>query len=348
MSRYAKVERRIWCDAKFLSLEQDAKFLFLYLLTTDHATCLPGLLKLGLAQVAEALEWLPERLAKGFGELFRKGLVKADWRARVVWLPNAIRYNAPENPNVVKGWVTHWDLVPECGLKDEAFVAYSQTLEGLGKPFLKPFLERCRNGIGNGIGNGMPNQDPDPEPDPYPDQRSSGAPQATPESGETSDLNAQPAEPPPTPPKPVRKRPPREPNPETEGHRAVKAEYIRSYEIHRGAKPPFGARDAVAINTLLSKVGGDHERACKIVREAYDKRYFGETASIALIAADPARFEGASGQTRPVLAPGTRMSREQAVREGSADKQTKLFGQHEEYSGNNDERSVSDGTNAAR
>jgi hypothetical protein len=71
-----------------------------------------------------------------FAELVSEGMVKADWTARVVWIPRAFDYNIPENPNVVRGWRAHWDEIPECGLKDQAYHEFASKLGDIGPRFL--------------------------------------------------------------------------------------------------------------------------------------------------------------------------------------------------------------------
>ena len=70
-------------------------------------------------------------------------MVKVDWEARLVWLPQAKKYNRPESPNVVRSWRDHWDNVPECALKVEAYHALKAFTEGLGEAFAKAFAEAC-------------------------------------------------------------------------------------------------------------------------------------------------------------------------------------------------------------
>lgn len=120
MSWYRMVDVRIHGDAKFLSLSPDqpsGRALFKHLLICEENGPLPGVVRAGAASLAEALEWSPEGLRERFGELFREGLAEADWRARLVFLPNGIKYNPPNNPNVVAGWAKHWDALPEGPLK---------------------------------------------------------------------------------------------------------------------------------------------------------------------------------------------------------------------------------------
>lgn len=146
MGRYRKIDTRMWADAKFRALSSpppNGKYLWIALLTGPYTTNLPGLFRVGEMALAEELGWPLEGFREAFAELFREGLAKADWKARVVWIPNAIKYNPPENPNVVKGWRTSWDEVPECALKGEAYQRLKAFTKGLGEGFGKAFLECC-------------------------------------------------------------------------------------------------------------------------------------------------------------------------------------------------------------
>ena len=152
MARYRKIDTRMWGDGKFRNLSSPAvsgKYLWIFLLTGPHTTNLPGLFRAGEMAMAEELGWSLEGFREGFGELFREGLVRADWSARVVWIPNAIKYNPPDNPNVVKGWRDSWDEVPECQLKAEAYEALKGFTERLGEGFAKAFREGCAKGLAN-------------------------------------------------------------------------------------------------------------------------------------------------------------------------------------------------------
>ena len=78
-----------------------------------------------------------EEFRKAFAELLAKGLAKAAWKARAVWIPNGIKYNPPVNPNVVKSWRNAWDEIPECAWKAEAYERLKAFTEGLGEGFGK-------------------------------------------------------------------------------------------------------------------------------------------------------------------------------------------------------------------
>lgn len=142
--RYSKVYRRMWNDARFRALSPAApcgQVLWLRLLTGPELTNIPGVFAIGEAALAEALGWPVEGFRKAFAEVSREGLAKADWRARVVFVPKAITYNAPESPNVIRSWRSAWDELPECALKTEAHRTLRAFVEGMGEGFRKAFAE---------------------------------------------------------------------------------------------------------------------------------------------------------------------------------------------------------------
>lgn len=152
MARYRKIDVRIWGDEKFSSLsrlEPSGQGLFLYLLTNPNTNSIPGLFRAGEAQLAEELGWPMEGFREAFGEASSKGIVKADWKARLIWIPNAFRYNKPESPNVVTSWSVSWDELPECGLKVIAYEALKAFAEGLGGGFAKAFDKACPKPMAN-------------------------------------------------------------------------------------------------------------------------------------------------------------------------------------------------------
>jgi hypothetical protein len=146
MARYRKIDTRMWGDSKFRELsspQPSGKYLWMFLLTGPQTSNVPGLFHAGEMALAEELEWTVEAFREAFGEASSKGLVEADWKARVVWVPNAVRYNQPESPNVVKSWRYAWDEIPECALKAEAHERLKAFMEGLGEGFAKAFAEAC-------------------------------------------------------------------------------------------------------------------------------------------------------------------------------------------------------------
>ncbi len=141
-SRYRKIEVRMWGDEKFRNLSPMApsgQALWVFLLTGPHTGPIPGLFRSGRAAMAEELDWELEAFEEAFREVFRQGMAKADWKAKVCWIPNAIHCNRPESPNVVLSWAGEWDLIPECDLKREAYEVLKASIHALGEGFAKAF-----------------------------------------------------------------------------------------------------------------------------------------------------------------------------------------------------------------
>lgn len=140
MSRHRKIDVRIWGDQKFRNLSAPqpcAQWLWVYLMTGPHTTSVPGISHIGEAALAEALGWSRKAFRVAFNELARQKMVFADWDARVIWIPNSIRYNSPESPNVVISWHTVWDEIPECDIKKQAYEHIAAFLNECGEAFAR-------------------------------------------------------------------------------------------------------------------------------------------------------------------------------------------------------------------
>ena len=140
--RYRKLLIKMWGDEKFRRLSRpqpNGQSLFIYLITGPHTNPIPGLFRASETELADSLGWPLEGFREAFGEAFGAGMVKADWKAHLVFLPKAIVHNKPESPNVVKSWVSAYDLLPECGLRDEALQTLKAFVEGMGEGFTKAF-----------------------------------------------------------------------------------------------------------------------------------------------------------------------------------------------------------------
>jgi hypothetical protein len=145
MSRFRKVDGGTWGDARFVGLSQDAKFLWLYLITGPHGTSLPGLFTIGRSALAEALGWTTRRLDTHIAELAKPHqrhqhpMLKVDWKSRVMWLPNAAKHNRPTHPRTIDGWRGHVACIPECALKHEALDHIRPFVTSWGKEYLLKF-----------------------------------------------------------------------------------------------------------------------------------------------------------------------------------------------------------------
>ncbi len=146
MARYRKIDPRIWNDAKFRALSDQGKLAFLFLLTHPHMTSL-GAMRATPGGLAEELGWSPEAFREAFREAFAKGMAEHDEEARMIALPNFIRYNPPESPNVIKAWLGALDLLPECSLKTRVIARAKAFAEGLGEAFREALPEAFAKGM---------------------------------------------------------------------------------------------------------------------------------------------------------------------------------------------------------
>jgi len=186
MSRYRKVDVRVWSDGKFRGLSKpppNAQTLWFFLLTGPQTSNIPGLFSMGEAAMAEALGWSVKDLRRCFAEVSQTAMAKAAWEDRLVWVPNAIKYNRPESPNVVKGWRVTWDELPESPLKAEAYASLKAFVEGLGEGFAKAFQEALGEGLPEGFGEpfAQPLANQEQEQEPEQEQEQERLPPADPE-----------------------------------------------------------------------------------------------------------------------------------------------------------------------
>jgi len=134
MARYRKIDTRTWNDKKFNELTDYGKLVFFLLLTHPHLTPI-GAMRASLPGLASELNWPLEKLKKALQESFLKDMVRYDETSSFMWLPNFLKYNQPESPNVVKSWEHYLDYLPECELKDLLILQVESYVQGLSHPF---------------------------------------------------------------------------------------------------------------------------------------------------------------------------------------------------------------------
>jgi uncharacterized phage protein (TIGR02220 family) len=149
------------------------QFLWIYLLTGHHTDGLPGLYLVGEAALAESLGWPLEDLRKQFAALQSLGMALADWNAHVVYLPNALRYQAPNNPKHLQGWGKAFRRVPECALR----AAWLQQLKDDAVRRGPTFVDALNVGFGTVCDTvSAPNPNPQSNPHPKPNAGKAGPP----------------------------------------------------------------------------------------------------------------------------------------------------------------------------
>lgn len=169
--RYRNVSVAMWDSPDYLALsapQPNGRTCWEHLMTARHTTSIPGLFSAGKAQLAEHLGWDVQDYEDCFSEIESKGMAVADWKARVVWLPNAIRHNPPASPNVITGWRKAWDEIPPCELRNRALRGIWAFLESwdvpkasvfreaFAKAFAKAILEAFPEGFPKAFGEAFP------------------------------------------------------------------------------------------------------------------------------------------------------------------------------------------------
>jgi hypothetical protein len=143
---YGKIHSSFWTSRDIRSLSEDGRALAAYLLTSPHSNML-GCFRIPVAYVSDDLMWDSERVTKGFGELFAKGWATLSEGSNWVVIHKFLKWNQPENPNVVKAAEKLFDQIPDdCEAKPllawaiaEFEPRFSAAKLARFKPFPNPF-----------------------------------------------------------------------------------------------------------------------------------------------------------------------------------------------------------------
>lgn len=103
--------------------------------------------------MAEALGWSGEAFDEAFGELLREGMVKADWQARLVFVPKAVVHNPPESPNVIRSWRDTMRELGDSPLKRFVLQELQAFVQGMGEGFPKAFAQAFGEDFAQGCAN---------------------------------------------------------------------------------------------------------------------------------------------------------------------------------------------------
>ena len=144
MAKYRKIDPRIWNDKKFMAFTDQGKLAFLFGLTHPHMTSI-GAMRATIEGLAREIGWEEAAFREAFGQPLAKAMVKADERVGLIWYPNFLKYNKPESPNVIIGWGSALDYLPECDLLSEALQHVKAFVEGLPIAFREAFAKTMLN-----------------------------------------------------------------------------------------------------------------------------------------------------------------------------------------------------------
>lgn len=123
---YRIVVPGFWDDDKLANAAPATRLLALFLITGRPATVLPGLVNLGIGGLSEAVRMTRKQTAAALADLVKIGFAEVDEVARLIRIPNALKYQASANPNVWRGWFRRLCAFPDSVLTKthrEAFAA---------------------------------------------------------------------------------------------------------------------------------------------------------------------------------------------------------------------------------
>jgi len=152
-AKYRKICPKIWNDSKFVSMSDNGKLVFFFLLTHPHMTPL-GAMRATVAGLASELGWTVKAFGDAMQEAITHGMVKANAKASCIAIPKFLKYNQPESLNVVKAWVGCIDDIPECDLKDECILSAKTQMESKSVAFGDAFGDAF--GVSCAIPSAMP------------------------------------------------------------------------------------------------------------------------------------------------------------------------------------------------
>jgi hypothetical protein len=134
MRNYGKISTKIWNDIRFNSLSRDGKLIFFFLQTHPAMTSL-GAMRGSQPGLAAEMNFKKGEFSKALNELINHGMVEYDEKSNFIGLPNFLKHNVPESPNVIRSWAKAIEWIPECKLKIKLIRRAVDFVEGLPKGF---------------------------------------------------------------------------------------------------------------------------------------------------------------------------------------------------------------------
>ena len=123
-----------------MSLSDQTKLCFLFLLTHPHMTAL-GAMRATTQGLAAELRWDSTVFDHVFAGILDNDMAEHDSASNIVAIPNFLRYNPPESPNVIKAWVFALDQIPEGWLKNRVLARAATFAKSLSTAFANALPE---------------------------------------------------------------------------------------------------------------------------------------------------------------------------------------------------------------
>lgn len=134
-ARFRRLDPRLWNDEGFRACSLEEKLIALYMFTAQSNRI--GLFSFSPGKACEELELSAQTFRKGSEKVCRTFHWEWDERARVLFIPTWWKYNAPENPNVLKSYLRDLHDLPRTPL----LTRFSANLQYLPITFHQTFQE---------------------------------------------------------------------------------------------------------------------------------------------------------------------------------------------------------------
>jgi len=165
---YGKIHSSFWTSQDIREAGEDGRTLAAYLLTSPHSNML-GCFRVPLAYVSDDLKWPLERVLKGFEKLSQRVWLTFDKGSEWVVIHKFLKWNQPENPNVVRASEKLFAQIPGssnvkailAGMIAQFEPRFSVDKLAEFKPFPNPFDTSPK---------AYPKPEPEPEPEPEPNR----------------------------------------------------------------------------------------------------------------------------------------------------------------------------------
>ena len=139
--RYSRVSSRFWTDEESSGWNDRVKLAALYVMTCSHRT-LEGIFKLPHQYACADLHWTTKTWNNARTFLEESGFLKWDSQKNVILIVNALRYQAPENPNQAAAAFRRIRDLPKSQLLQEFYAlavkhCYTQEAGEAGQGFVE-------------------------------------------------------------------------------------------------------------------------------------------------------------------------------------------------------------------
>src|SRR3954471_24742808 len=111
MANYYRVSPKFWVRARERGWTDAQTNLALYLLTGEHRK-LEGLYRLPRPYIASDLGWPARKVDEALAVVCASGFSAYDDEAAVVFIPKALKHQAPSTPNHIKGAIAQLERLP--------------------------------------------------------------------------------------------------------------------------------------------------------------------------------------------------------------------------------------------